>query len=970
MMANLTITRRLWLAFGLLLVLLAAQAALGLLNVGRSGANVRTLMLSSDEASLAGDLQSRMASLRIEARNYLYSGDPRYVEGVQQQRRAIEQKLTDSAALIRATPHETLFSAFAAANDAYQRDFDRARQLRNDADTHRREQLAPAGERINGLFDALVDAAVATRDPDVIHQSEQAVKSWVLARLYVSRYIGLAEIDLEPAIDRNIAAMETFLRQTAALPAGAGLQDRITAVTAAIPTYRDGFRFAAGQMKEINRYRDEVMVAVGAKAAEAARAIVAAADTDQDALGTAAADDARFSVILTAVIALVSLVAGLWAAAAIARSIVRPLDAVKQSMEALTDGHLTVTVPHTGDRDEVGAMARAVAAFKDESVEALRSRIALDAVSANIMMADTDGTVRYANRAITAMFTEAQADIRKEIRSFDAQALTGMNFDAFHKDAARIHRMVDSLSGSHAARIVIGGRTLAITLSPVIGRHGDRLGTVVEWKDLTAELAIEREISDMVGAAVQGDFSRRINLAGKAGFARTVSDGINQLAQNVSEVAEELASLLESLSQGDLSRRIDKRYEGVFNRLKEDFNATVDKLSVIVRRINQASDAIGQASREVADGSLDLSERTEQQASSLEETAASMEQMAATVRSNADNAQQVNVFAADARKAARRGGDVAASAVEAMRRIERSSQKISDIIGVIDEIAFQTNLLALNAAVEAARAGDAGRGFAVVAQEVRNLAQRSAQASKEIKALILDSGAQVRDGVDLVTSAGDTLTGIVDGITRVADLVAEIARATTEQAGGLDEINNAVAQMDEMTQKNAALVEESTAAARSLEEQAHNLREQMTFFALDAAAAQGRGSSDLSRHVQLIENTKIDHVTFLENVTNAIAGHGDATAAGLSDHHHCRLGKWYDTVTDATVRSSPHFTALLDPHASFHDLGRRALTAHEAGEADEAKRLLGELEALSRTVLTHLDELAADVRARMRRQAA
>ncbi len=968
-MANLTITRRLWLAFGLLLVLLAAQAGLGLLNVNRGGVNVATLMRSSDEAGLAGTLESRMASLRIEARNYLYSGEPRYVDGVQQQRRALEETLNREAELIRASSHTALFGAFADAHAAYQREFDRARQLRNDADTHRRERLAPAGERINGLFDALIDAAVATRDPDLIHQSEQAVKSWVLARLYVSRYIGLGEVELEPAIDRNIAAMEDFLRQAGALPAAAGLQDRIAAVTAGVPAYRDGFRTAAGLMKEINRYRDEVMVAAGAKVAEAAHAIVAASHTDQDRLGTAAAADARFSVILTAIIALVSLLAGVWAAAAIARSIVRPLAAVKESMEALTDGHLTVAIPHTDDRDEVGAMARAVAAFKDESVEALRSRIALDAVSANIMIGDADGTIRYTNRAITAMFTDAQADLRKEMKGFDAQSLTGMNIDGFHKDPGRIRRMVDGLADTHRAQIVIGNRTFAIAASPVIGRHGDRLGTVMEWKDLTAELIVEGEISDMVSAAVRGDFARRIDLTGKTGFARTVSEGINHLAQNVSDVAEDLAALLESLSQGDLSRRMDKHYEGVFNRLKEDFNATVDKLSVIVRRINDASTAIGQASREVADGSLDLSERTEQQASSLEETAASMEQMAATVRSNADNAQQVNVFAADARKAAQRGGEVAASAVEAMRRIEHSSQKISDIIGVIDEIAFQTNLLALNAAVEAARAGDAGRGFAVVAQEVRNLAQRSAQASKEIKALILDSGAQVRDGVDLVSSAGTTLTDIVSGIARVADLVSEIARATAEQASGLDEINNAVAQMDEMTQKNAALVEESTAAARSLEEQAHNLREQMTFFALDANGAQGHGN-DLSRHIQLIENTKIDHLKFLESVTNAINGTGDATVAGLSNHHQCRLGKWYDTVTDTTVRTSPYFAALQDPHAVFHDLGRQALAAHEAGNGDEAKRLLAELDAQSRTVLTHLDQLATDVRARMRGRAA
>jgi methyl-accepting chemotaxis protein len=506
-------------------------------------------------------------------------------------------------------------------------------------------------------------------------------------------------------------------------------------------------------------------------------------------------------------------------------------------MADLTEGKLSVGVPHTGQQDEPGDMARAVAAFKDEAVEALRSRIALERVSANIMMADVDGRILYANDAIMAMFRDAEADLRVSLPGFDAKTLIGQNFDVFHRDPGHQRRLLADLTQTHRGWAKTGGRSFQVIANPVVSRQGERLGTVIEWRDLTEELAIEAEIGAMVENAVRGDFTHRIELDGKTGFFRLVSEGINRLSENIAAVTEELASVLEALSQGDLTRRIDKQYEGVFQRLKDDFNGTVARLSEIVQRIDQAAGSIAVASREVAEGSLDLSERTEQQASSLEETAASMEQLAATVRSNADNAQQVNGYATEARSAASRGGEVAASAVEAMRRIEQSSQKIADIIGVIDEIAFQTNLLALNAAVEAARAGDAGRGFAVVAQEVRQLAQRSAQASKEIKALILDSGGQVRDGVDLVRSAGSSLTGIVSGIGRVADLVSEIARATAEQASGLDEVNIAIAQMDEMTQKNAALVEESTAAARSLEEQADQLRRQMTFFTLDRQSA-------------------------------------------------------------------------------------------------------------------------------------
>ena len=352
------------------------------------------------------------------------------------------------------------------------------------------------------------------------------------------------------------------------------------------------------------------------------------------------------------------------------------------------------------------------------------------------------------------------------------------------------------------------------------------------------EAAIGEEIATLIEGVSNGDLSRRLDLAGKDGFYKTMSQGINRLTDTVEAVIADLGAVLSALAQGDLNKRVERDYQGAFQTLKTDVNATSAKLSEIVGQITQAAETIASAAAEVSTGSADLAERTEQQASSLEETAASMEELGATVRSNADNAQRANTMAADARSAAESGGGVAGSAIEAMRRIEDASRKITDIIGVIDEIAFQTNLLALNAAVEAARAGDAGRGFAVVAQEVRNLAQRSAQASKEIKSLILDSDSQVRDGVDLVKRAGDALGGIVSGVQQVAGLIAEMAAASSEQASALDEINATVSQMDEMTQKNAALVEETTAAAQAMAGQAGDLKTLIGFFKLDPRSVQ------------------------------------------------------------------------------------------------------------------------------------
>ncbi|AVF37722.1 methyl-accepting chemotaxis protein [Rahnella sikkimica] len=309
------------------------------------------------------------------------------------------------------------------------------------------------------------------------------------------------------------------------------------------------------------------------------------------------------------------------------------------------------------------------------------------------------------------------------------------------------------------------------------------------------------------------------------------------LTRSITRPLLNAVKVAENVAAGDLTTQIQVNSRDETGQLMQGLKNMNENLLKIVTEVRAGTNAINSASSEIAAGNLDLSSRTEQQASSLEETASAMEQMTATVKQNADNARQANQLAAQASRVAVQGGEVVGQVVNTMEGINVSSRKIVDIISVIDGIAFQTNILALNAAVEAARAGEQGRGFAVVASEVRNLAQRSASAAKEIKVLIDDSVSKVDNGTQLVAKAGATMAEVVSSVKNVTDIVGEIAIASNEQSTGIEEINKAINQMDEVTQQNAALVQEASSAAYSLNEQAERLSQAISIFKVSAATA-------------------------------------------------------------------------------------------------------------------------------------
>ena len=499
-------------------------------------------------------------------------------------------------------------------------------------------------------------------------------------------------------------------------------------------------------------------------------------------------------VVLAIAIAISALIA-----AVVSRSISRPLASVIAVFRNMSDGKLDNAID-SSRRDEIGVVLASLADMQSHvrklMAENRGSLQAIDKAQAVIEF-QLDGTIVSANDNFLSALGYSLDEIRGRHHS--------MFVTPAERNSAEYQNFWEKLrrgqyDKGRYLRIGKAGREVWIDASynPVVDGDGKLVKVVKYANDVTAHVAVARaienavaQIQEAIKTATEGDLTARVSSEDKSGELRKMADSINALLANMTDMVGKVQSTAGEVSRG---------------------------------------------AEEIWQGNANLSQRTEQQSSTLEETASSMEQMTSTVKQNADNAGQANQLAIAARDQAEKGGTVTAKAVRAMADINESSKKIADIIGVIDEIAFQTNLLALNAAVEAARAGEQGRGFAVVASEVRSLAGRSATAAKEIKDLIQDSVRKVADGSVLVTQSGQTLEQIVAAVKKVSDIVAEIAAASREQSSGIEQVNKAVMQMDQMTQQNAALVEQASASSQSMADQARSLNEMMARYRISDAA--------------------------------------------------------------------------------------------------------------------------------------
>jgi methyl-accepting chemotaxis protein len=448
-----------------------------------------------------------------------------------------------------------------------------------------------------------------------------------------------------------------------------------------------------------------------------------------------------------------------------------------------------------------------------------RIRIALDNVSMPIRIAADDGTIVYINDAMRTTLHRDHAAFARSIPGFDPDKILNGSVGVFYAEPQAVLARLRTMTGTARSQMELGGHMYRITTSAVVSASGERMGSIGQWDDITDQLAAEKEVAALVGAAGQGDFSQRLSTEGKTGFFANLSTGMNQLMDTSEQGLTDVAALLAAFAEGDLTHRIERDYAGLFGKVKDSANATADNLTRVLGEVHAAADALTGAANQVSATAQALSQAASEQAASVEETTAQMDSMSASVSQNSANARVTDSMATKASREATDGGEAVSQTVKAMKQIASK-------IGIVDDIAYQTNLLALNAAIEAARAGEHGKGFAVVAAEVRKLAERSQEAAKEIGELASAS-------VSTAERAGKLLDEIVPSIQKTSELVQEITAASSEQSASVVQIGGAMGQLTKATQQNASASEELAATSEELSGQAEQLQQSIAFFKTD-----------------------------------------------------------------------------------------------------------------------------------------
>lgn len=591
--------------------------------------------------------------------------------------------------------------------------------------------------------------------------------------------------------------------------------------------------------------------------------------------------------------------------------------------------------------------------------KAQQLQLALDKLKSNIMMADQHYNITYMNERLRAFFEEKEVEFQAALPNFALKKLIGSNIDIFHKNPEHNRAMLDRIDDELTTNITVGEFSFQLNVMPVRNRLGVRTGTLVEWIDLSQELLIKDEIQATMSLIQAGVLDQRIDVSAMEGTTRETMTSINQLLDNLETPINDAIRVATAVSEGDLTQHCKEKAHGRFALLEDALNVAVDNLASMIGQTKQAITRVKDGAEEISRSSIDLNDRTQEQAASLEQTAASMEEMTSTVKHNADNAMEAKNTTQTFAQQAQDGVKVMENATESMDQIHDSSEKINDIIALIDSIAFQTNLLALNAAVEAARAGEHGRGFAVVAGEVRSLAGKSADAAKDIRILIENTVQKVSEGTKHVKNSGEALNAIVESISGVNQIIEDIAESSRQQAEGVSQVNLAVTNIDGAVQQNAALVEESAATADHLGNMADSMASTVSGFKISNFMANLHTAAETGGFD--FANARRGHRQWRVKV-RAYINHVDVnfdrnTAA---DGNQCALGKWIYGAGNQFAHLVS-FKALEESHANLHAFIGSVLDMVDVGDIEQANLEMDRLETMSQEVIDKITALENDI---------
>jgi methyl-accepting chemotaxis protein len=565
--------------------------------------------------------------------------------------------------------------------------------------------------------------------------------------------------------------------------------------------------------------------------------------------------------------------------------------------------------------------------------ENTRLKVALDSATTNMMVADQNNDVIYLNHALHDLLKRHASAIAEEVPGFDADKLVGKSIDVFHRHPQHQKQLLANLTDKHVAEISVGNLILKLTMQPVINDEQKRIGTIVEWMDLTQQRSIEETLNNALSLASKGHTDIKLNTQGLEGFFHTTATDINALLATMNGALEDMVGVMVNLASGNMTTRVEKDLQGSLAAMKGAMNVSLDNLSVIMLQIKEVAASASNASSDSAKAANDLSVRTQQAAATLEELNATMQNINQLQIENTQSLTEVSGLTRETMQENDKAGEVMLASVEAMESIRETSAKIGDIIGMIDSIAFQTNLLALNAAVEAARAGEHGRGFAVVANEVRTLAAKSADAAQEIKKLIEDSGQRINEGADRVQQSHEVFKQVNESVAKIGSTLETVTASISDQQQSVSEVTRALGSLDENIQNNAALVEETSASAESLHDQASLLTNEVQKFQISESLMQGKAQSYPAVHGVRLSEARQKMRIWRTMVQSYLCGmEVDIDLQAAVDPTRCSVGQALGQLlsADPSLEALDQMKEVMELHVRQHNLVKLVLECRDA----------------------------------------